>query len=133
MDHDFISLMAKKTDEELITILTVRKEDYAVAVLDAAQQEFDKRDIPKDRIEQVEQEQSLVKEKENELANEPLESDIKIMAMVVPLIARMMYAEKFRKGGYERKLAEMGAAYWKGRLILFSAIIVLIVLIESFR
>ena len=131
MNSDFTTLMSKKTDNELITILTARRDEYAETALSAAQAEFEKRQIPKDLIERVEKEQTIIKEKETALANEPLEKDIKILAMIFPIIARLMYTEKFRKGGYDRKLEEMGTAYWYGRLIFLGLIILFIVFIKT--
>ena len=131
MDYDFKRLMSKKTDDELITILTVRRDEYTQAAILEAQIEFDKRAIPHHHIEKIEKEQTVLKEEEIERANEPLDSDTRMLAMIFPMIARFMYAEKFRQGGYERKLDEMGEVYWKGRLIFLCIIIVIIVLLKS--
>jgi len=123
--------MSKKTDDELITILTARRDEYAEAALAAAQAEFDNRQIPKDKIEKVQKEQTILKEKEVALTNEPLEREIKILAMVFPLMARLIYADKFRKGGYDKKLADMATAYWYSRLIFLGVIILIIVVVKT--
>jgi hypothetical protein len=131
MDHDFKGLMSKKTDDELITILTVRRQDYAETAISAAQTEFEKRGIPHHQIDKVTQEQTIIKEKETERANEPLDSDTKTLAFILPIIAHFMYAEKFRNGGYERKLAEMGKMYWRGRFMYICLLVILIIAIKS--
>jgi hypothetical protein len=132
MSYNFTELMSKKTDEELITILSARRDEYSEAAIDAAEIEFKKREISLDKIEIVKVEQTAIKEKESANANEPLEKDIKRLAMIFPLIARLMYAEKFRKEGFDRKLEEMTNAYFYGRLLFVGIIIVIIVVIKSF-
>ena len=133
MSYNFTDLMLKKSDDELITILTARREEYSEAALAAAQNEFDKRQIPKDKIEKVQKEQTLIKEKETALANEPLERDIKILAMILPLIARIIYGGKFRREGYDRKYAELYNAIFKGRLIYITAFVLLMILSNYFK
>ncbi|MBC7913138.1 MAG: RDD family protein [Pyrinomonadaceae bacterium] len=46
--------MSKRTDEELIEILTIRKDDYQPLALEAAQLEIEKRGIADETIKQVE-------------------------------------------------------------------------------
>jgi hypothetical protein len=131
MGIDFTALMAKKTDEELITLLTVRQEEYTETALDAAQAEFNKRNIDPAKLQMVKQEQTVIKEHETTRANEPLESDIKTLAMILPFIATMMHSKKFREGGYDRKLSELSNAAFYGRLILIGIVVVLAILLNA--
>src|SRR5262245_4719682 len=117
MNHDFAGLMAKKTDDELIAIVTARRDEYSPAALIAADAEMDKRNVPVERLETIKKEQAVIKEQDTARANEPLEGDIKFLTMVFPLIAWMTYADKFRQGGYDRKLEDMASARWRARMI----------------
>lgn len=128
--NDFSNVMSKQTDDDLIAILTVKRLDYAEEAVMAAQLEFDKRQIPSDKIDQIKKDQLAIKEKKDVLANEPLERDVKILAMVFPLIARFIYTDKFRKGGYDRKVEEMSSAFFVGRLYLFGLIALIIILVK---
>lgn len=130
MAIDFNEVMSKQTDEQLITILTVKRTDYTEPALTAAQKEVDKRNIPTDKIEKVQKEQAIIKEKIDALANEPLERDIKIMAIIFPLLARILNANKFRTGGYERKSAELSKAIMIGRFAYFGLIALIIILVK---
>lgn len=130
MSYNFTELMSKKSDEELIAILTVRKGEYADAAINAAQTEFEKRHLPEDKIEKIRNEQIEIKDKEVVRANEPLESDIKVLSIFLPLVARLMYYEKFRTGGYDRKLEEMSRVFWISRLIFLALIILIIILVR---
>ncbi len=132
MSYNFTSIMSKKTDDQLITILTARSDEYTEEAIAAAKTEFDKRGIQIAKVQQVEKEQTIIKENEISRANEPLESEVKILATVFPLLARMIYAEQYRKNGYDRKLGEMGKAFWVGRLAYIGLITLVIILIKSF-
>ncbi len=67
MKTNFDNIISKKTDEELITILSARREEYVEDLIFSAQREFDKRNISIDQIEVVKKEQNVIKEKEIEL------------------------------------------------------------------
>ncbi len=132
MNYDFKSIMSKKTDDELITILSARSDEYTEVALEAANEEFKKRNIAIDKIERVKAKQVAIKQIEVAKANEPLEKDIKILATFLPLIARISYAEKFRKEGYDKKLEEMSNAYFVGRLLFVGLIILMVVVSKLF-
>lgn len=130
MGINFNEVMAKHSDEKLIAVLNAKPGDYVDEAIIAAQTELDKRKIPFEKIEMVKKEQAVVNEKASALANEPLEKDVKIFAMIFPLFARISYATKFREGGYERKSAELTGAFFIGRLLYIGLIILIIVVVK---
>lgn len=130
MNYDFKSIMSKKTDDELITILSARSDEYTEIALKAANEEFKLRNIATDKIERIKTEQISIKKVELAKANEPLEKDIKLLATFFPFIARIMYAEKYRKEGYDRKLEELSSRYVVGNLIIVGLIILIIIIIK---
>lgn len=117
MQYDFKTVMANKSDVELIAILVAKREEYSEAALLAAQSELDMRQLPEDVLEKVGKEQALIIERRLALANEPLDKDSKIIAMLFPFAGVLLYASKFRKDGYDRKLSELYSACWKGRML----------------
>src|ERR1044072_7962046 len=125
MAIDFLEVMEQRTDEELIAILTARKEDYTEPALTAAKIEFDKRRIPGGIVQKIEEKQMKRKETEISRAAEPLEKDVKIVALLVPSLARALYKKKFAEGGYEKKLAEMQRVFWIHRIVFWGALLLL--------
>ncbi|OFY83035.1 MAG: hypothetical protein A3F72_18725 [Bacteroidetes bacterium RIFCSPLOWO2_12_FULL_35_15] len=73
MAIDFNEVMAKQTDEQLVTILTTKRSDYIEAALNSAQLEMDRRQISPEQIEEIKKEQKIVQEKVN-VKNKSLES-----------------------------------------------------------
>jgi hypothetical protein len=130
MDYNFNELMSKKTDDELITILLVQQNEYSEAALHAAREEFNKRGISNEKIDQVHKEAAEVRKQQLIRANEPLEQDVKNLAMFFPLVANILNAEKFRKEGYERKSAELSRACMNGRFIYIGIIVLIIILVK---
>ena len=59
---DFTEVMAKRTDEELIIIVSVDKTDYQPLAVVAAEGEIKKRNIDKTKIEQIIKEESRARE-----------------------------------------------------------------------
>jgi uncharacterized RDD family membrane protein YckC len=53
MNTDFKSIMSKRTDEELIKIVTVDRNGYQPSAIEAAEQEITKRNIDATKIEEV--------------------------------------------------------------------------------
>jgi hypothetical protein len=53
MDFDFAKTMAEASDSELIKILTIEKDKYQDAALDAAEKELNNRNLSVDQIEKT--------------------------------------------------------------------------------
>lgn len=53
MDNKFIEIMAKRSDAELIQIITISREDYLPEALLAAEKELDKRKLTAPQFESV--------------------------------------------------------------------------------
>ncbi len=128
MDYNFADVMSKKTDNELISILTANREDYAPKAIDAAQAEFEKRNIDSAKIESVRAREEESRKIRISRANEPLEKDVKVLAIIVPIVARLIYARKFREGGYDRKLSELISVFFMSRIILLGVIVLIIII-----
>ena len=67
MKQDFTEVMSKRTDEELIEIVKVKRNDYQPEAVEAAEKELDKRQVNSEQVEQVEQELTKKEIKKNEI------------------------------------------------------------------
>lgn len=82
MANDFTEIMAKRSDSELLEIVTKLKDDYQPDAVLAAELEIKKRNLSSEQIEIAKNE---IKEKEKSLAekeNEPLEAGQKVLFFI---------------------------------------------------
>jgi len=56
MDNNFKDAMSQRTDQELIKIVTLQREDYQPLAVEAAEREIDLRNIDMEKIEKLKQE-----------------------------------------------------------------------------
>ena len=105
-DNKFAAVMSKKTDAELLRILTIDTDKYQPEALATAEAEFQKRDLT---IEQTKEAEKITKKAialETAKADEPLDSDIKWLVFLIPtkaFISSGLYAAE----GYDRKAKEI--------------------------
>lgn len=123
MTHNFEQVMSKKSDEELLRILS-QPEDYQPPALEAAQNEFGKRGLPTDRIEIIRQQaEQRLKAKEVK-ANQSLETHWKIVAFTLPTLIHIVFSAVFKANGYDRKTREFvrwtlfGFCFYIGAILL---------------
>jgi hypothetical protein len=127
MQFDFRIEMAKRTDKELIQVLTVDKDNYLPEALSAANEEFEKRNLLEEKISSITKDVTQKKEIENRKATEPLDIAIKVTTFFLPLILTLILSAFYKAGGYDRKARDL--AVWTLYGFCFYAIIILIVLI----
>ena len=87
MDTDFKDVMSKRTDEELIKIVTVYKNDYQPLAIIAAEEEMKKRNIDTVKIEQVESKFKSEFEEEKQLNDKTVNSLIRFVHFLIDTIA----------------------------------------------
>jgi hypothetical protein len=86
MQFDFISKMKNLADEELLRVLTVDKDNYIPEALVIAQNEFDKRNLPADRINFITKDLSKQKVEDDRKAKEPIDFGFKILTFLFSMI-----------------------------------------------
>ncbi len=124
MQIDFKTEMAKRTDEELIQVLTVDKDEYLPDALAAAKEEFEKRDLRVEKISVITKDIAQKKEIENKKANEPLDIVAKALTFLFPVIITLVLSLYYRSSGYDRKAREL--VIWTLLGFCFYALIILI-------
>ncbi len=133
MSRDFQKVMAQRTDDELIAIVSARKDEYNPEAIKAAQKELDSRNVDNEKFVKIAVEQEEIKRTEDYKAGLPLEKDAKLLAIFLPLGARLTYGRNLLREGYERKHAEFENAIFMGRLLYVGLIILLVVMVSLFR
>lgn len=125
LDNKFLSIMSERTDEELINILFVCRNDYQPEAIEAAEYEFHKRNISLDTIEAVKKELCNVKDKKAAKANMSLQTYWKVLAFLFPGIMNLFFALIFTAEGYEKRTRDM----WRWTIygILFYLLMLMII------
>lgn len=106
MKSDFKEIMAKRSDAELIEILTKKQDEYQHEALEAAKSELESRNLSTEKIRSAEQEIESKEKAVAENANLPLETTWKILTFVFPGIPNFLIARAIKAEGYERKWKE---------------------------
>lgn len=92
MKQDFTEVMSKRTDEELIEIVKVKRDDYQPEAVEAAEKELQKRQINPDQIEQVQQELTEKETKKKEFDSSKVASWTRLIHFIVDLIGFFLTA-----------------------------------------
>ena len=124
MTNEFEAVMAKRTDAELLIIVNSPAGDYQPLALEAANREFEKRNLSKEQLTSAITE---IKHKERAVeakSDEPLGTISKIIAFLFPGLLVVLFAVTYKADGYNRKYKEMirwtlyGVCFYVGFLII---------------
>ncbi len=107
MTNDFNEVMARKSDEDLIKILVSPEDNYQPAALEAAKNEFEKRNLSDERLLNIKAEIQMKDEFEQEKAAEPLPVGIRILSFLFPGIIPLLFAGVYKADGYDTKASEV--------------------------
>jgi uncharacterized RDD family membrane protein YckC len=92
MKQDFTEVMSKRTDEELIEIVKLKRDDYQPEAVQAAEKELELREVNPDQIEIVKQELTEKETKQREFDSGKVTSWTRLIHFVVDLIAFFLTA-----------------------------------------
>lgn len=95
MNTDFKSVMSKRTDEELIKIITVDREGYQTLAVETAEEEIKKRNIDTTKIEQVKADLTAKIEEQNEFDSKRVNSMTRFIHYIVDTIAFLILSMIF--------------------------------------
>lgn len=87
MNTDFKDVMSKRTDEDLITIVTVDRDSYQPLAIEAAEQEIKNRNIDTTKIEQVKVDLTAKIEEQKEFDSKKVSSLTRLIHFIVDTIA----------------------------------------------
>jgi len=128
MTNDFEDVMSKRTDSELLKILTDSVDDYQPAALEAAKSELTKRNLTTEQISLAKNEIEQDRNVKDIRANEKLGAGWKLLTFVFPGLIQLVFSGTFKSDGYDRKAKELvkwtfyGFAFYVS-LILFISLL----------
>ena len=108
MHSDFKSEMEKRTDYELLQLLTVDQDDYLPEARIAAQSEFNKRNLSTDKIELIGRDITQKKADAEKKAKEPLDIGVKIITFIFPIVLTFLLSGFYKAEGYDNKSKQLG-------------------------
>ena len=133
MTLNLSNIMGQKTEDELINILTLDRDDYTENAIETAKIEFEKRGFNLEKYEKSYLKYLELKKNLNENANKPLEKQTKIIGMILPYISIYMYKKEFQKNGFERKIRELYTASNIGIILYILLNILTLFIIYKFQ
>ncbi|MCW3106177.1 MAG: hypothetical protein JWQ09_683 [Segetibacter sp.] len=107
MNFDFTKTMVEASDSELIKIVTVDRENYQKAALDAAEKELTERNLPIEQVEKTKKLQETQKQFDEIKANAPLDTHWKVLTFIFPAVLQLIISGVFKSDGYDRKANEL--------------------------
>jgi hypothetical protein len=117
--NKFTNVMAKKTDAELLKILANDNDGYVADALVAAEEEFKKRNLSSEELQDAKKINTKLKDIEEKIADEPLEDYLKALVLFYPLKA-ILSSGLFYNQGYKRKSEEIVTWGYYGLAFYFS-------------
>lgn len=92
MENRFKQIMSSKSDEELITIVTIERENYQLPAIEAAEEEIKNRNISNQSIENTEKEIIERKQKHINLENNTIHVGIRFINFIIDTIGWSLIA-----------------------------------------
>lgn len=126
MTNRFDEVMSKKSDVELLKIVTGSPDDYQPDGFEAARIEFEKRNLSANRLETVKQKIEQDQKIKIEKANSPLGLVWKVLTFIFPGLIQIIFSGTFKADGYDRKAKELvrwtiyGFGFYFGLVVLIS-------------
>jgi len=129
MGNNFTEVMTKKSDSELLEIVTKLKDDYQPDAVEAAREEIKNRNLSDEKIKQAENEIKEKETKEKDKENEPLEIGQRIMFLIFFWgIIPWIMASTFKNNGYLKKYKDAWRFMKYGFLTYVGFIIIMFLL-----
>lgn len=104
MGNNFTDVMIKKTDSELLEIVTKLKDDYQPEAVEAAKEEIKNRNLSDEKIDQAEKEIKVKETIQKSKENEPLETVQRVMFFIFFWgVIPWLMASTFKNNGFLKK------------------------------
>ena len=123
--NEFSRAMSERTDEQLIDIVTRKRDEYQPEALLAADEEFKRRSLTHEVLVEAEQNLAVRSAVTEEKANAPLDVPWKILAFLFPGFVFLLVSLLMRSDGFERRSWELGRWTLYGVAFYVVAILIL--------
>ena len=133
MDSEYDSVMAKRTDAELLQIVQGPPDDYQPAALEAAKREFGKRNLSKQQVDEISEQIEQKSRIEDAKANEPLPVILKILAFIFPGIIQIILGGIYKVEGYTKKFSDLVKWTLYGFFFYGGIAVLILILTEVFH
>ncbi len=90
MNNNFAEVMAQRSDEELIKILTIHKQDYQPEAVECAEIELKKRNLSLDNIQTIEEELKADNEQQIKIESNVANSMLRLVNFLVDAISYLV-------------------------------------------
>ena len=125
MENKFDDVMKKKSDSELLEIITKLEDDYQPEAVEVARKEFEARGLTQEQLQDAKQEIIIKEEEITNKENEKLETLPRILFFIFFWgIIPWLLASTYKNKGFIRKYKDA----WKSMKFGFLAYLVLIVI-----
>jgi uncharacterized membrane protein YdbT with pleckstrin-like domain len=130
MGIQFTEVMKKRSDSELLEIVTKLKNDYQPEAVEAAREEIKNRNLSQEQIDQAENEIKEKEKIEKDREGEPLETGQRIMFFIFFWgIVPWIMASTFKNKGYTKKYKDAWRFMKYGFLTYVGIIVIMILLV----
>jgi len=130
MGNNFKEVMKKRSDSELLEIVTKLKNDYQPEALDAAREEINNRNLSQEQIDLAENEIKEKEKAEKDRKDEPLETGQRILFFIFFWgIIPWIMASTFKNNGYNKKYKDAWRFMKYGFLTYIGIIVIMILLV----
>jgi hypothetical protein len=126
--NQFAEAMTKRSDADLIEIVTTLRDDYEPEAVVAAEAEIKTRNLSIEQIETAKAENDERNHLKSEKANEPLATGWKILNFIFPAIISLVLAGTYKADGYDRKATEAWRWTFYGFGFYFGIVLLLMLL-----
>jgi hypothetical protein len=99
--------MKENSDEELLKIVTVRRQEYQDEAILAAENELQSGNIPTKRKERYRMVAEEVYVKNLKKANESLEPVLKVLTVIFPMVITFILSGFYKRNGYDKRAKEL--------------------------
>lgn len=110
MNSPFAEVMARRTDADLLKIVSTERDTYNPDAIAAAERELERRNLAPEFIAEKQAEHTFQQEAKTARADAPLSTGEKVFTLLVPVgfFIQLIRIGHYRAKGYERKASELG-------------------------
>jgi hypothetical protein len=126
--NEFSEAMSKRSNADLIEIVTILRDDYQPEAVIAAESEIKDRKLSIEKIEAAKAETNERNAINDQKANKPLGFGVKILNFLLPALSSIVFAGIYKADGYHRKATEAWRWTFFGFGFYFGIILLIILL-----
>lgn len=92
MENEFRDVMSKRSDEELVKIVTVKRSEYNPIAIKAAEMEIESRNIDSSKFEEIKEKATIEKEQKQKIDENTVGSGVRFLNFLIDFIVWLIIA-----------------------------------------